>query len=253
MSFLPLRELQKSDAGYNSLPENLAAWSGKQFLKIEESLFSGWLDKPSTLVLLDGLDEISDVQDRIAVCNWIDRTVARYTKARFVVTSRSTGYRKGDGIEIKASHLRADIMDFSKEQQAQFLNQWFRAAFLREIPASTEENSEWQSQQEAKACKKADAIIAFLADEKNKSLRTLAGVPLLLQIMAMLWKEREFLPGNRLKLYDAALNYMLDYRDRRRGIDSLLVAEDARRVFSPVSLWMQEVLKKDEAGRTEMQ
>jgi len=183
-------------------------------------------------VLLDGLDEISDVHDRIAVCGWIDRTVGGFTNARFVVTSRSTGYRKGDGIELEAGHLRADIMDFTKEQQAQFLQQWFKAAYLGEIPPAGYQAA-WRSQQEHVATKKADALIAFLAQEKNRSMQTLAGIPLLLQIMAMLWKEREYMPGSRLKLYDAALNFMLDYRDRRRGISPLLGAEDARRVLSP--------------------
>ncbi|MFZ4526665.1 MAG: NACHT domain-containing protein, partial [Chlorobium sp.] len=252
--FLPLRELKKDKQGaYASLPENLAAWSDKQFLKIDEALFSAWLERPSTLVLLDGLDEISDVNDRIAVCKWIERTVGRFTEGRFVVTSRSTGYRKGDGIEIEVSHQRADIMDFSKEQQAEFLHRWFKAAFLGELPPASIDQSEWRSRQEQKATRNAEAILAFLGQEKNRSLRSLAGVPLLLQIMAMLWKEREYMPGSRLELYDAALNYMLDYRDRRRGIVPLLAAIDARRVLSPVCLWMQEELRTDEAGRAEMQ
>ncbi len=251
--FLPLRDFSKGDTGYPSLQATLSTWAQKYFLDIPEELFSAWLDKPSTLVLLDGLDEISDVNDRIALCKWVDRTVGRFTKARFVVTSRSTGYRKGDGIELEASHLRADIMDFSEKQQAEFLHRWFKAAFLGEIPPGSGVHAVWRSEQEQKALKKADAILAFIGQEKNRSLRPLAGVPLLLQIMAMLWKEREYLPASRLKLYDAALNYMLDYRDRRRGIDPLLVAEDARRVLSPVSLWMQEDLKKDEADRTELQ
>ena len=252
--FLPLRELKKDEHGlYASLPENLVAWSEKQFLKIDEALFSVWLAQPSSLVLLDGLDEISDVHDRIAVCKWIDSTVGRFTKAKFVVTSRSTGYRKGDGIEIEASHQRADIMDFSKEQQAEFLHRWFKAAFLGELPPSAEDQAVWRGKQEQKATTKADAILLFLAQEKNRSLRPLAGVPLLLQIMAMLWKNREYLPEGRSELYDAALNYMLDYRDRRRGIYPVLAAKDARRVLSPVSLWMQEELKKDEVDRSMMQ
>ncbi|MFZ4526663.1 MAG: NACHT domain-containing protein, partial [Chlorobium sp.] len=251
--YLPLRELKKGDIGYASLPATLSAWSAKNYLVLPERLFSGWLEGSTTLVLFDGLDEISDVHDRIAVCSWVDKMVERFTSARFVVTSRSTGYRKGDGIELEASHLRADIMDFSKEQQAQFLQRWFKAAFLGEIPPGTGDKSEWRIHQEQNAAKKANAIIDFLAQEKNRSLQSLAGVPLLLQIMAMLWKDREYLPGSRLKLYDAALNYMLDYRDRRRGIDPLLPAEDARRVLSPVSLWMQEELKKDEADRKTMQ
>ena len=250
--FLPLRELNIGDGSDISLADNLAAWSKKQFLAIDAAYFSDWLDQPSTLVLLDGLDEISDKEDRIAVCKWIDSTVWRFTRAKFVVTSRSTGYRKGDGIEIEADHLRADIMDFSPQQQAEFLHRWFKAAYCGEIPPAGDQ-AVWRTEQEQKATKKADAILAFLALDKNRSLRPLAGVPLLLQIMAMLWKEREYLPGSRLELYDAALNYLLDYRDRRRGLYPKLSAQDARRVLSPVSLIMQEELKKDEIDRLEMQ
>jgi len=254
--YLPLRDLNKSDTGYASLQATLSAWARKYFLEIEETLFSGWLEKPSTLVLLDGLDEISDVQDRIAVCDWIDRTVSRFTMARFVVTSRITGYRKGDAIELEAGHLRADIMDFSNKQQSEFLHLWFKAAFFREIPLGAGYEPELRARQEQqaiqKADKKAEAIIAFLTQDKNRGLRSLAGIPLLLQIMAMLWKEREFLPGGRSEFYDAVLNYMLDYRDRRREIYPLLAANDSRRVLSPVSFWMQEELEKDEADKALM-
>ncbi len=247
--YLQLRELKKVGKSYASLPACLAAGPDNHFLKINEALFSAWLEERTTLVLLDGLDEISDVKNRIAVCGWVDKMVNMFTKVRFVVTSRSTGYRKGDGIELEAIHLRADIMDFSKDQKAQFLQRWFMVALMCEIPPGARDKSDWRIQQEQKASKKAEAIIAFLAEKKNRSLYLLAGVPLLLQIMAMLWKDREYLPEGRLELYDAALNYMLDYRDRRRGIDPLLVAMDARRVLSPVSLWMQEDVKKDEADR----
>ncbi len=71
--------------------------------------------------------------------------------------------------------------------------------------------------------------------------------------MAMLWKDRDYLPASRLKLYEAALNYILDYRDRQKGLEPLLPAEDALRVLAPVSLWMQEVVKRDEVEREAMQ
>ena len=250
--FFPLRELQKRGNRYRSLEENLAASSKKQLLTIKKEHFMQWLEQPSALVLLDGLDEISNVDDRIAACKWITRTVLRFTKAKFVVTSRSTGYRKGDGIEIEAGHRRADILDFSSDQKRDFLHRWFKAAFLAEIRPDKTEMAEWQKQQEEEASKKEKAILAFLADEKNESLRLLAGVPLLLQIMAMLWKERGYLAEGRIELYDAALDFMLDYRDRYRAIPPSLAAKDARRVLSPVSLWMQEELKKDEVDRAEM-
>jgi predicted NACHT family NTPase len=201
------------------------------------------------LILFDGLDEISEVSDRIELCRWIDLMVKRYENARFVVTSRSTGYRKGDGIEIEMPHVRADIMDFDESQQSVFLERWFRAAFRRELPPKGEDESNWQKVQERKADEKAATITAFLAEDRNRSIRTLAAVPLLLQIMALLWKEHDSLPENRMKLYDAALDYLVDYRDRQKKLKPLLGTDDARRVLASVSLWMQEVVKRDEAKR----
>jgi formylglycine-generating enzyme required for sulfatase activity len=251
--FLPLRELKKASDDHESLPVALASWCVKRHLKgVSEQCFDEWFENSSTLVLLDGLDEISDVQERIAVCEWIDRSVKRYGKVRFVVTSRSTGYRKGDGIEIVTPHVRADIMDFTPEQQAQFLHKWFLAAYLRELPSVDRTEADWREIQEKRAKDKAETIVAYLNQDYNVSLRSLAGVPLMIQIMALLWKEREYLPNSRLKLYDAALDYLLDYRDKQKGIFPLLPTEDARRVLSPVSLWMQK-LGKDEAGRVAMQ
>ena len=248
--YLALRELKKSASGYESLADNLFAWSEDHQLGIPKALFFNWLHDQKTLLLLDGLDEISNVDDRIKVCKWIDQTSAGLAKARVVVTSRTTGYRKGDGIEIVTEHVRADIMDFSPDQQATFLKRWFNAALLRDHPldAATQ-----QEQIKSDALKKAETIIAYLAKEENKSLQALAGVPLLLQIMATLWKDRQYLPGSRVKLYDAALDYMLDYRDRQKNIEPLLPADKARRVLTPLSLWMQEELKKDEAPRAEVQ
>lgn len=250
--YLPLRELEKANGRYASLPASLASWSERQYLDFSNILVSKWIDSASTLVLLDGLDEISNFEERIAVCQWIDRTVETFGKARFVVTSRSTGYRKGDGIEIVTPHVRSDIMDFTSEQQEQFLHKWFRAIYLKELPYSGKQEAEWQAIKAKQAKEKANAIITYLNQEHNESLRMLAKVPLLIQIMALLWKEREYLPNSRLKLYDAALDYLLDYRDKQKGIYPLLPTEDARRVLSPVSLWMQEKLGKDEADREAM-
>jgi len=248
--YLALRELKKSGFNYEHLSDNLFSWSENHQLGIPKELFFNWLHDQKTLILLDGLDEISNVDDRIKMCKWVDDTTAGLVNACVVVTSRTTGYRKGDGIELETEHVRADIMDFSPEQQATFLKKWFDAAFLRDRPLDAATS---QESIKGDALEKATAIIAYLAKEENKSLQALAGVPLLLHIMATLWKDRQYLPGSRVKLYDAALDYMLDYRDRQKKINPLLPAEKARRVLTPLSLWMQEGLKRDEAPKTEMQ
>lgn len=212
--FFPLRELEPKDALPEGLPENLVRWAARRVLQIGSATFYNWLHERETLVLLDGLDEISDLEQRRRICDWIDNTARGLPNARFVVTSRWTGYRKLDGVELGFEHLRADVMDFSPEQQEDFLRKWFQAVIKRENTYKPSGGTERLERQKAKAAQRAQVIIDYLNKPENKRLRDLAAVPLLLQVMAIIWKEREHLPHSRPALYNAALKYLLDFRDR---------------------------------------
>jgi formylglycine-generating enzyme required for sulfatase activity/energy-coupling factor transporter ATP-binding protein EcfA2 len=248
--FFPLRELKFKDNHPIPLQDNLAAWSEKCHLKIASDEFHFWLQDRETLVLLDGLDEISDTEKRQQVCQWVENAWSGLGKARFVLTSRPTGYRKIEGLELECEHMRGDIMDFNPEQQELFLNRWFRAFFLDELPEGADPNEIERMDLEAKD--RARAIIDFLNREDNKGVRELARVPMLLQIMAIIWKNREYLPGSRSELYEISLNYLLDYRDRRRNLTPLLPAGKARLVLAPTALWMQEKLRQDNAPQQDI-
>jgi formylglycine-generating enzyme required for sulfatase activity/energy-coupling factor transporter ATP-binding protein EcfA2 len=256
--YFPLRELEFKGPGEGgvpiSLPQSLAKWADRHLLNIHAGRFLNWLEKEKTLVLLDGLDEISSKEKRKSVCHWIKDMVNGLDNAYFVVTSRATGYRKLDGIELEVPHLRADIMDFSPPQQAEFLKKWFRAVGKAQLPPPDLDITEkqWQARQEKEADQRSETIIEFLNREDNRSLRELAAVPMLLQIMAIIWKYSRHLPQSRSELYDVALNYLLDYRDRHRDIYPLLRAEKARRVLKQAALWMQEKLKRDEVAKEKM-
>ncbi len=252
--YLPLRELVRDKAGnnYASLPVNLASWVAKHHQTIKASLFESWLRNNDSLVLFDGLDEISNTGERKEVCRWIDGAWAGFSKARFVVTSRATGYRKEEGIELEVDHERADVQDFTLEQQECFLRKWFTAAFLGEPCKEGVDEAECDRTQRAEAEERTTTMVAHLNDEKHKGLRQLAAIPMMLQIMAILWKDRDYMPENRLKLYEASLDYLLEFRDKRRNIKPLLSSAHARQVLAPVSLWMQATLKKDEAPKAEM-
>ena len=253
--YLPLRDLKTSESGdCFSLPEQLSLWVGQRSNSIEKGVFETWLRDKETksLVLFDGLDEISELEKRKEACNWIDRTWSGFPDAYFVVTSRFTGYRKVEGVELSADHIRADVMDFTSEQQEEFLSKWFTAAYLRELCPPGMNADQWLTRQKNEAKERTTNIVEYLNKDKNKGLRELAAIPMMLQIMAILWKERDFLPGNRLKLYSAALDYLLEYRDDKRKIPPLLPADKARRVLSPVALWMQQELKTDEVERQVM-
>ncbi len=254
--FLSLRELKKKDGVYLSLPAFIQEIYEEKYLIIPQAIFSGWLANRTTLVLLDGLDEISDVNDRKEVCAWINSIVTLYTNAFFVVTSRTTGYRQLDGISLNNS-IRADIMDFTEDQQAVFLQKWFTSVLSSELPVGDE--TLWAVSQLQKAKVKADAISAYLKQDKeksghdkNKSLWALAGVPLLLQFMAMLWKEKDCLPKSRTDLYKNVLDYLLGYQKKRQQNGLQLPLDDAMRVLAPVSLWLQQKVRKDEASKKTM-
>lgn len=189
--YLPLRELVRNKVSnkYDSLPANLAQWALKYHQTFEDLLFLHWLDSGESLVLLDGLDEISNIEERKEVCTWIEREFIRFGKARFVVTSRATGYRKYEGIELEVFHVRVDVLDFTSQQRKRYLKNWFKTVFLREFPSVTGETKNWENIQIQKARKKAETIIAHL--EENKTLSSLASIPVLLQIIAWLWKDSE--------------------------------------------------------------
>lgn len=254
--YLPLRELKLDDnRNYRTLPEQLSLWSSARANSIDAKVFEEWLRNAGgakSLVLLDGLDEISDLELRKTSCKWIDNQFTGFPETFFVVTSRLTGYRKTEGVELEADHIRADVMDFTAEQQQEFLSKWFKTAYCRELCPADLDPEAWIAGRKQAAEERMKTIVEYLGKDENRGLRELAAVPMMLQIMAILWKEREFLPGNRVKLYSAALDYLLEYRDERRGIPPLLPADKARLVLAPIALWMQEELEADEAERSAM-
>jgi len=263
--YLPLRELLRNEKGhYGSLPENLSLWYERHQKTLEAQVFDDWLQNGTSLVLLDGLDEISNTAERIEVCKWIDNAWCCFSKGYFVVTSRPTGYRKDEDIELESDYERADVQDFTEDQQERFLTKWFSAVFLKEPRKEGFTKKEWQRQQVANADERTQKIVAHLKEEKNKGLRQLAAVPMILQIMAILWKEQDYMPESRVALYDAALKYMLEFKDKRRRIMPLfkktrndtipvISAATSRMVLEPVSYWMQAVLHSDKSGKAEMQ
>ena len=246
--FFPLRET-RFDGNDMPLPlsENLTHWAQQHALSIPKETFQDWLNNNHALILLDGLDEIRDIKRRIAVCDWIGKSARGLHEANFVLTSRWTGYRKADGIELDFDHLRADVRDFSPEQQAEFLDKWFRAAYTKDL---SEDKDIQQLEQEARL--KAQAIIDYLNRPENKAVQELAGVPMLVQIIAIIWKERDVLPGDRADLYQAAVKYLLQHRDKRKHLDPVLPASKAMRVLCPIALWMQDDLHTDEVDKQSM-
>ena len=241
--FLPLREVDPDQ----SIAVNLSNWARKHDPVLSQDEFQSWLDERETLILLDGLDEVSKLEDRKKVCAWIDTKCAGHKRSRFVLTSRGTGMRGTDNLVLNTRHMHAEVRDFSHEQKQEFLRKWFRAAHLESNrPRRNESEADWRARQLREAEQNANEVIAYLDQKENRSLRELAGIPMLLQLLALIWKQYKTKPESRTKLYDVALDYLLEYRDDQRGLAPLLKADKVRRVLQPAALWMQEELGTEE-------
>jgi hypothetical protein len=88
---------------------------------------AGWwerqLNRGRCLVLLDGLDEVAQEQDRKVVADWVEQQIARYPDNHFVITSRPHGYRSA---VIRQAHV-VTIRPFTSEQIHRFLRSWYFA------------------------------------------------------------------------------------------------------------------------------
>ena len=72
---------------------------------------------------------------------------------------------------------------------------------------------------------------------------------MLLQIVAIIWKEHEILPQSRAELYKTALNYLVYYRERHRHLDPPLRLDHALRVLRQAAFWMQDVVASDDVRK----
>ena len=236
--FVPLRQVDPDKAFCEAL--SAAATSKNKPLPV--SLLEDWLDERGALVMLDGLDEISDLSRRRQVCRWIEQACRDYSRSYFIVTSRYTGYRPNDEVELRVEHLRANVQDLNDEQKTVFLKNWFGAVYQDEAATGAHEPAE----------KIAAAISAYLSAEENASLKQLAGTPVLLQLMAILWKEYGTLVSGRAGLYEKCTDYLLDRRERVRDMPPPLPAEQAKIILRPVALFMQEALQTHDIPETEL-
>ncbi|NUM76945.1 SUMF1/EgtB/PvdO family nonheme iron enzyme [candidate division KSB1 bacterium] len=241
--FVPLRMLKDIDEKqpFCSVLSEIVCSPNKP---VPPESFERWLDRQGCLVLLDGLDEISEAKQRIRVCRWIEQACEDYPSSLFMVTSRYTGYRVSEGVELRRDHVRADVLALDGEQQQVFLQKWFHAVY-----SSSVGNGASKAEQ---AQKVAAAVRDYLARKENESLRQLAGTPVLLQIMAVLWQEYGSLEEGRANLYEKCTDYLLDRRDRLRDLPPPLPADQAKIVLRPLALFMQETLRNPAIPVAEM-
>ncbi|MGA4980101.1 NACHT domain-containing protein [Streptomyces cinereoruber] len=221
-------------AACDALPEELADWRGRipfvlplrtlvrrgplpepgEFLSsvgapLAAAQPEGWADgllaRGEALVLVDGIDEVPQ-EHRGATRDWLERLLAAYGDARFVVTTRPSAVP--EGWLAPAHFTELSVRPMSAGDIGVFVHRWHTAA--RHNAATDAERSQLDDLEAA----------LRLTVRAQRDLAQLSSTPLMCALICALHRDRRgHLPHSRMELYEAALSMLLVRRDLERSID----------------------------------
>jgi energy-coupling factor transporter ATP-binding protein EcfA2 len=173
----------------------------------DEGMPSNWvanhLREGRAIVLVDGLDEVPEGAIRQRAIEWLNDIILSYPEARYVVTSRPTAVDHW----TDSSFTLAELQPMSTQDIRVFIHNWHRA-------------------------------LNFAIDN-DRALRRLAVNPLLCALLCALNRDRSgILPKARMEIYSAALEMLLDRRDRERGLSDLLDYSTQLIILRDLSFWL---------------
>nr|VFK53540.1 MAG: NACHT domain-containing protein [Candidatus Kentron sp. TUN]VFK55607.1 MAG: NACHT domain-containing protein [Candidatus Kentron sp. TUN] len=150
------------------------------------------LEAGAAILLVDGLDEITEPAARARFSEQLERIHRAYPTAPVVVTSRIVGYREmGYRIRERFEHLV--VSDFSRDDKDRFARRW----------SDLTEHSE---RREAAA----EELIGDI--HSSDRIERLTGNPMLLTTMALIKRKIGRLPQRRVDLYEKAVEVLLNWR-----------------------------------------
>jgi len=233
---IPLREVADK---LPLLPDHLTASYQEMKFEPPNGFFQQRLQDGGCIVLLDGLDEVRDEEQRRRVAAWVDKLVSIYPNNRYIVASRPLGY---SAAPLTNGFTELTIRDFEMKDVEQFAENWTLAIELAAIGDT----------QEARRRADLNAKDLIAAIKANERVQRLAVNPLLLSIIALVHRYRATLPQRRVELYEECTDVLLGYWDIAKGIVVELDPARNRQVLQPLALEMHQRGLR-EIGRQEVE
>jgi|GEM_PF-1107824 len=196
-------------------------------MNIPAKWFEKQLRTGKCIVMLDGLDEVADEEQRRAVSKWTDEQVRLYPQCRFILTARPQGYRDAP---LTQAHI-LEIMPFKPEQVERFIRNWYLANKLISYgkdDVGVRQDAEQKTQDLLKRLRGQPALSGMTVN------------PLLLTMIAIVHNYRGALPGKRVELYDEICAVMLGHWGKAKGIEESLTAKQKRAVLQPLAAYMMK-------------
>jgi hypothetical protein len=195
--------------------------------KVPRNWASDLMASGLALVLIDGVDELPGRQ-RTGARRWLRELIEDFPQARYIVTSRPAAVRKGwleaDGF------LCADLEPMSPTDVDCFVTKWHEAVRNDSVDGDVTADLDLCAQKLREA----------LAQRRH--LRQLATSPLMCALLCALhYDRRTQLPRDRMEIYDAALEMLLERRDAERGVTEEIPVISRRRkmiILQAIAYWL---------------
>ncbi len=202
-------------------------------IEVEVAMLLDAIRQGKCLILMDGLDEVFDQQNRRGIVERINQFVEEFPTNKFVVTSRIAGYH---GVQLSDRFTEFTIEDMDSEQVESFLYRWCPTIEKVQQPEAGEE--QWQR----KGIEQAQDILKAIED--NEGVKRLTANPLLLTILALIHRNGEHLPERRVKLYELAVQTLIeDWQLSKKLPDApkvMLKETEVVQLLAPLAYWMHE-------------
>jgi GTPase SAR1 family protein len=146
----------------------------------------------TALLLVDGLDEITEPTARSRFSQQLEQIHRAFPNAPIVVTSRIVGYREM-GYRIRSGFEHLTVADLSKQDKDDFARRW--CALTEPVD-------------------RRDTAAAELIHDIHSldRIERLTGNPMLLTTMALIKRKIGRLPQQRVDLYEKAVEVLLNWR-----------------------------------------
>jgi formylglycine-generating enzyme required for sulfatase activity len=157
------------------------------------------LEQGQVLVLLDGLDEVPSVKQRVFVRDAVNKFMNRYPTNRYLITCRTLSYQppaspKEADLRLPPAVTPFELARFDEEKIEQFIAAWYSE--LVRLGTVRSEDRAGLTRQLHQAV-------------RRPSLRGLAANPLLLTVMALVHTHKGRLPDARALLYEETVDILL--------------------------------------------
>ncbi len=231
--YIPLSSYASALYANNQLKlvDFLPDWLEAHYFQAYKDLLQTALARGHLLLLLDGLDEVSNQELRKNIVEALDYFASTQNGNYIVVTSRIVGYSEA---QLSSPLYKTyTLADFTIEQVKEFTSHWYPVY---------EQYVNHQKFDTPRLVDEAEqgAMHLFQATQRHPGVKRLAVNPLLLTILCLIQRQMIDLPAHRVELFDLCVTTLVDTWLRAKGYleGNRISKNNLFKILRPLAFWM---------------